>query len=37
MSIDAGHVTENVPLAILKLRARLGRCYAELYYGTVLL
>ena len=37
MSIDAGHVTENVPLAILKLRARLGRCYVELYYGTVLL
>ena len=36
ISIDAGHVTENVPLAILKLRARPGRCYVELHYGTVL-
>ena len=34
--MDADHVTENVPLAILKLHARLGWCYGELLYGTVL-
>ena len=27
-------MTENVLLASLKLRAKLGWCYVELHYGT---